>query len=109
MQLGGQAWTLTLDGSPIAAAGFWPEDGYREAWFMVTPQLRAKSVMPRAVPMIAAQLGELYDPDLPTMAVVMADNRGGRAIAARLGFIDAGDHPLRPGARMFVLTPPAGR
>lgn len=109
MQLGAQAWTLTRDGAPIAAAGFWPAEGYREAWFMVRPELRAKSVMPRAVAMIAERLAALYDPDLPTMAAVQADNRGGRAIAGRLGFIDAGEHPLYPGARMFVLTPPAAR
>lgn len=109
LQLGAQAWTLTLDGTPIAAAGFWPGDGYREAWFMVRPELRAKSVMPAAVAMIARRLGELYDPDLPTVAAVKAQNRGGRAIATRLGFIDAGDHPLYPGARMFALTPPDWR
>lgn len=106
MQLGGQSWTLTLDGRPIAAAGFWPDDGLREAWFMVSPALRAKSVMPAAVRMIAARLGDLYDPAIPTMAVVRNDNRGGRAIAGRLGFIDAGPHPMHPGCSMFVLAPP---
>lgn len=105
MQLGWQAWTLTLNGAPIASAGFWPDDGFREAWFMVRPCLRAKSVMPRAVRMIAERLAALYDPAIPTVAVVMESNRGGVAIATRLGFIDAGPHPLLQEARMMVLAP----
>jgi hypothetical protein len=46
----------------------------------------------------------LFDQHLPTIAAVDRNNRGGRAIAARLGFLEAGDHPLYPGASMFVLA-----
>lgn len=104
LQLDGEAWTMTLDGAPIGAAGFWPADGFREAWLMLSPAFRRKSVMPAAIRMVADHLQTHFDPDLPTVAAVDLDNRGGRAIATRLSFIDVGDHPQYPGAAMFVLV-----
>ncbi|RWJ33195.1 GNAT family N-acetyltransferase [Mesorhizobium sp.] len=104
LQLDGEAWTLTLDGAPIGAAGFWPADGFREAWLMLSPAFRKKSVLPAALRMVADHLQTHFDPVLPTVAAVDLDNRGGRAIATRLGFIDVGDHPQYPGAAMFVLV-----
>lgn len=106
LQLGGEAFVLELEGEPIAAAGFWPAEDYREAWFMVTPALCRKSVMPAAIALVAAELGRLWRADMPTIATVKAENRGGHAVARRLGFIDAGDHPEHPGSRLYVLTPP---
>lgn len=104
LQLDGEAWTMTLDGAPIGAAGFWPADGFREAWLMLSPAFRKKSVLPAALRMVADHLQTHFDPVLPTVAAVDLDNRGGRAIATRLGFIDVGDHPQYPGAAMFVLV-----
>jgi len=104
LQFGGEAWTMTLDGLPIGAAGFWPADGFREAWLMLSPAFRRKSVLPAAVRMVSAHLQTHFDAQVPTVAAVDLENRGGRAIASRLGFIDAGDHPLYPGAAMFVLV-----
>jgi RimJ/RimL family protein N-acetyltransferase len=104
LQLDGEAWTITLDDAPIAAAGFWPADGFRESWLMVAAALRRKSVMPAAVRIMAEHLQTHFDPDLPTVAAVDLHNRGGRAIVTRLGFIDVGDHPQYPGAAMFVLV-----
>ncbi|RWE91355.1 GNAT family N-acetyltransferase [Mesorhizobium sp.] len=104
LQLDGEAWTMTLDDAPIGAAGFWPADGFREAWLMLSPAFRRKSVLPAALRLVADHLQTHFDPDLPTVAAVDLDNRGGRAIATRLGFIDAGDHPQYPGAAMFVLV-----
>lgn len=103
-QLGGEAFTLTLAGAPIAAAGFWPMEGCREAWFMVTPALRRKSVLPAALRMIGDVLAAHYDPDVPIVAAVQRENRGGMAFAARLGFIDGGEHPAYPAARLMVLV-----
>jgi hypothetical protein len=104
LQLAGEAWTLVSGETPIAAAGFWPGDGFREAWLMVTPALRVKSVLPAAVRAIGAELQRLYDPKVPTIAAVDQGNRGGQAIARRLGFVEAGEHPMYFGARMFVLV-----
>lgn len=106
MQLGGQAFAVLADGQPVALTGFWPMEGWREAWLVADRRLTAKSVMPGAVAAMAARLAALYDPALPTVAAVALDNRGGRAIAGRLGFVDAGDHPMHAGAAMFVLAPP---
>ncbi|TIM53093.1 GNAT family N-acetyltransferase [Mesorhizobium sp.] len=104
LQLAGEAWTMTLDDAPIGAAGFWPADGFREAWLMLSPAFRRKSVLPAALRLVADHLQTHFDPVLPTVAAVDLDNRGGRAIATRLGFIDVGDHPQYPGAAMFVLV-----
>lgn len=105
-QLGDRSWALTLEGRPIAAAGIWPGDGIAEAWFLATPALKGKSVLPIALPMIAAALQKLHRPSVPIIAAVAADNRGGRALASRLGFVDAGQHPdpSYPGCVMFVLS-----